>query len=78
MTQSELVKHVGDSLRAERHRKGLTLADIKKATGLNETTMVGYEKGLRSIRLTDACTLAAFYGITLDQLAGRNLETTTN
>ncbi|MDE6585433.1 MAG: helix-turn-helix transcriptional regulator [Clostridia bacterium] len=66
------MKNYGEALKANRERKGYTQLGLAKATGLKQQMISWWEagKGLPNI---DFCVkLADFYGITLDELVGRD------
>lgn len=47
-----------------------TMAKLSKATGIPDSLLSRYKKGTDPT-LSNACLIADFFGITLDQLAGR-------
>ena len=62
----------GESLKYQREAAGLTQSELAKRTGLKQQMISWWEanNGLPNI---DFCvTLADFYGITLDELVGRD------
>ncbi len=64
----------GDALKQQREQNGFTQNALAKATGLKQQMISWWEagKGLPNI---DFCVqLADFYGITLDELIGRNTK----
>ncbi|WP_423803681.1 helix-turn-helix domain-containing protein [Olsenella uli] len=61
------------SLRAERHRAGLTQERVATLFGIAPSTVQRWEK-TASIKFSDAIRLADLYGISLDQLAGRHFN----
>ena len=64
----------GDALKQQREQNGFTQNALAKATGLKQQLISWWEagKGLPNI---DFCVqLADFYGITLDELIGRNTK----
>lgn len=69
------MKNFGEALKENRIIRGLTLKDIERDTGINNGNLSRWERGevLPSI---DFCVkLADYYGITLDELVGRDLQT---
>ena len=83
MTESELKEAIArreqtikGGLRAERNRANISQADCAEAIGAHRGTISAWEQGTGSIGLEEAWRLADLYGITLDQLAGRSLNTT--
>ena len=82
MTEAELKagierreQTIKGGLRAERNRANISQADCAAAIGANRATLSAWEQGAGSIGLEEAWRLADLFGITLDQLAGRNLMT---
>ena len=64
----------GDALRAQRLLCGKSILEVEKATGIKNQNISRWERGevLPSI---DFCVkLADFYGVTLDELVGRDLK----
>lgn len=66
------MKNYGDILKEHRMARGLTLKAIEKATGINNGNLSRWERGevIPSIAFCEI--LADFYGITLDELVGRD------
>ena len=56
------------ALKKIRTAKGLTVADIAKATGLSTGAVWGYERGDRNPDLETACQIADFLDVSLDML----------
>lgn len=54
-----------------RKRKGLSREAVARALGMSAMTYQRYEKDLRDPTAPTLVRLADFYGVTLDQLAGR-------
>ena len=68
----------GEALKYQREINGLTQSALAKATGLKQQMISWWEagKGLPNI---DFCVqLADFYGITLDELVGRDVKQKNN
>lgn len=59
-------------LRSLRVVRGLNVAALAKASGIDATQLGRYESGTREPLLSSASRLADALGVTLDQLAGRN------
>lgn len=55
-----------------RRERGYTQADIAKALGTTQQTINRYEQGQVEMSVQRFIELANFYGITLDELAGRS------
>ena len=58
-----------------RQNKGVLQQDIAQAIGISKHSYQRFEYGEREPRLSVLIALADFYGITLDELVGRNLST---
>lgn len=61
---------MGPRLRTVRERRGVTLADVSRATGISPSTLSRIETGRRKPTLEVVLRLAKEYGISLDELAG--------
>ncbi|HEY0889502.1 MAG TPA: XRE family transcriptional regulator [Nocardioides sp.] len=59
---------VGQRLRALRQRRGSTLAEVARATGISVSTLSRLESGARRPTLELLLPLARTYGVTLDEL----------
>ena len=57
-------------LRQLRKARGLTQAAVAEALMCDQSLYSKYERGLRPLPLEAAVRLAAFYGVSLDYLAG--------
>lgn len=55
-----------------REENGLTQEQLAKQTGLSQGAISHGEKGIRQPNITQCVTLANYYGITLDELVGRD------
>ena len=74
-----IIKSMQKSLRAQREKSGLTYGQIEQATGIDERLLGALEgrvqlAGLDRYPLPDVpmlCELADAYGVTLDELVGR-------
>ena len=64
-------EQIKGGLRAERNRVNLSQAALGAAIHVPQSTISNWEKGDGSIGFEEALRLAEYYGITLDQLAGR-------
>ena len=64
-------KCIKGSLRYERNQRNLTQQAVAQAIDVNPATMNAWEGENGSISFEKAWALADFYGISLDQLAGR-------
>lgn len=65
---------IARELRANRARKGASQAEVAAAIEANPSTVSAWENRA-GISLEDSWKLADFYGISLDELAGRKRET---
>ncbi|AYL34086.1 MULTISPECIES: helix-turn-helix domain-containing protein [Streptomyces] len=61
---------MGPRLRAVRERRGVTLSDVCRATGISPSTLSRIETGRRKPTLEVVLQLAKEYGVGLDELAG--------
>ncbi|HYF73605.1 MAG TPA: XRE family transcriptional regulator [Nocardioides sp.] len=59
---------VGPRLQQLRRRRGITLSDLAKETGISTSTLSRLEAGLRRPTLEQLLPLARTYGVTLDEL----------
>ena len=65
------MKNYGTSLKEHRVSRGLTLSQLEDAIGINNSSISRWENG-KIIPSIDCCVkLADFYGITVDELIGR-------
>ncbi|WNZ10000.1 helix-turn-helix transcriptional regulator [Streptomyces sp. 11x1] len=61
---------MGVRLRVVRERRGVTLADVSRATGISPSTLSRIETGRRKPTLEVVLQLAEEYGVALDELVG--------
>lgn len=61
---------IANRLRAIRAAKGLSQADVADAIGRTQATVCTWEK-YGCLNFLDAVKLADYYGVTLDELSGR-------
>lgn len=71
MNITQRKKIIKGQLRAYRAMADLKQKDLANAIGVNPSTMSHWESGDGQIDLEKAWRIADFYGISLDQLAGR-------
>lgn len=57
---------VAFKIKTLRKAKGMTQQELADATGINRSTLGGYETGRRNPRLPDLQQLAEFFGVGLD------------
>ena len=55
-----------------RLEKGLSQRDLAKETGISQQAISFWEQDKRTPNMDDCIRLADFYGVTLDELVGRN------
>lgn len=68
----------GSYLKAQRELAGLTQGELAKQTGLSQATISRWEDDMRIPNIENCLLLANFYGISLDELIGREyIEQTT-
>ena len=66
----------GFYLKTQRELVGLSQSELAKQTGLSQAAISRWEDDLRIPNIENCLILAEFYGITLDELIGREyLET---
>ncbi len=67
------MRNYGEILKEQRLARGLTLKEVEKGTGINNGNLSRWECGkvLPSIYFCEI--LADFYGITVDELIGREI-----
>ncbi len=65
------MKNYGEAIKEQRVVRGLTLKQLEKETGITNASLSRWENG-KMIPSIDCCVkLADFYGITVDELIGR-------
>lgn len=62
----------GQRLRQERENRGFTRREISEKTGINISSLNGYEHDLNDPSLFNATLIADALGVSLDLLVGRN------
>ncbi|MZE79992.1 helix-turn-helix domain-containing protein [Streptomyces xinghaiensis] len=67
---TRMLAAVGPRLRGVRERRGLTLADVSRATGISTSTLSRAETGRRKPTLEVLLRLAKEFAVSLDELAG--------
>jgi DNA-binding protein len=68
----------GEALKYQREINGVTQSGLAKATGISQQKISYYESGKHSPPIEDCIKLADFYGITLDELVGRDVKQKNN
>ena len=64
---------ISDGLKEQRKLRNITQMDLAKQTGIPQSTISAWEKGINVPNIADCIKLADFYEITLDELVGRNI-----
>lgn len=64
------MKTMGQSLRDERERAGLSVKDLVRLSGVPETTIRRYEATFCSRVIENLCAMADVLGLTLDEIVG--------
>ena len=67
------MKNYGEALKEHRVASGKTLMEVEKDTGISNVNLSRWERGevIPSIMFCEQ--LADYYGITIDELIGRNI-----
>jgi len=63
----------GEALKQQRKLNGLTQKQLSEATGIVQPNISAWENNIYSPNIDFCVKLADFYGITLDELVGRNI-----
>lgn len=63
---------IGEELKYHREKNGFSQSSLATATGISQQKISYYESGKHSIPIEFCITLAGFYGISLDELVGRD------
>lgn len=66
---------IGKQMRRCRERTGMTQAEAAYNAGMYSQIVSKYESGKTAPGIRAAIALADAYGVTLDELVGRNMET---
>ncbi len=61
------------ALKENRTARNLTQVQLQQATQIPQSTISAWEKGTNIPNIADCIKLADFYGITLDELVGREI-----
>ena len=61
-----------EALKYQREINGLSQSELARATKIAQPKISYYESGKHAPPIDDCITLADFYGITLDELVGRD------
>lgn len=65
------MKNIGETFKQIRLERGITLREIENATGINNGNLSRWEQGKVLPNIEFCIKLADFYGISLDELVGR-------
>lgn len=66
------MKNYGEILKEHRLAQGVTLKDVENATGISNQNLSRWERGEVLPNIDFCVQLADFYGVTLDELVGRD------
>lgn len=69
---------IGNELKRLRKLNGYSQSAVAKATGINQQMISWWEAGKGSPNIEFCIRLADFYGITLDELVGRDVNLRTD
>ena len=61
-----------EGLKYQREINGLTQSELARQTKISQQNISNWERGIKEPGITFCVTLADFYGITLDELVGRD------
>lgn len=64
----------GEEIKAIRIERGLTQSEVAKATGIPQNTISWIEADKGVANISQCVKLADFYGISLDELIGREVK----
>lgn len=64
--------NIGEALKYHREANGLSQSALAKGTGISQPKISYYESGKHLPLIDDCIKLADFYGISLDELVGRD------
>ena len=68
------MRNYGDGLKYQREANGLSQMELAKRTGLSQQAISLWEQNKRVPSIANCETLADFYGISLDELVGRDFK----
>lgn len=63
---------IAEALKSQRETREITQSAVAKATGISQPKLSYYESGKHLPPIDDCILLADFYGISLDELVGRD------
>lgn len=64
----------GEEIKYQRTKRNLTLQQVEKATGIHNSNLSRWEQGKISPNIDFCVILADYYGISLDELVGREVK----
>ena len=70
--------NIGTALKQQREISELTQNQLAKATGISQQNISRWERNEKIPSILFCCQLADFYGITIDELIGRDIEPKCN
>lgn len=65
--------NIGSALKDQREQRGLSQSELAKKTGIKQQNISRWENDRNIPNVIDCINLADFYGISIDELIGRNL-----
>ncbi len=68
------MKNYGEILKEHRKALGKSLLDVERATGISNQNLSRWEQGKVLPNIDFCVQLADYYGITLDELVGREIK----
>ena len=68
------MRNYGEGLKYQREANGLSQMELAKRTGLSQQAISLWEQNKRGPSIANCETLADFYGISLDELVGRDFK----
>lgn len=67
---------VAGNLRAIRSKRNLSQDDVSQGIKKNKSSISNWENGTTDFRFSDACKLADFYGVSLDEIRSGEMPKT--
>ncbi len=65
---------IEQAIKDQRKLSGLTQIEVAQATGIPQSTISAWEKGINVPNVADCIKLADFYGISIDELVGHEIN----
>lgn len=66
--------NIGEALKYQREANGISQNALAKETGISQPKISYFESNVHLPLIDDCIKLADFYGITLDELVGRDVK----